>query len=366
MSSKNLVALLIGFGMVLWLLSGTMSADKPLGADLADENAAPYLVRAQHSVATSKITSLNLSGQTEASRIVTVRAEVPGRIERLMVSQGQAVERGDVLCQLAVNTRDSDFAEAKAAYKSAKLEYQGLLDLKGRGLQSDINVARAEATLASTEARMKQAELALANTQIKAPFAGVVEEQPVEQGDYLNIGQPCVTIMEVDPILVRAQVAERSINQVSLGEMVDVELITGERLKGKVTFIARSPDSTTRTYEIEATVSEPGPNIRAGLSARVSVPLTSQLAHLITPAALVLNDEGEMGVRLVDDNNRVEFKTVKVVSESNEGIWVDGLPLEVNLIIVGQEEVFSGQVVEVDYSPIGRPTTTIAGATPGS
>lgn len=353
MSNKNLVALLIGIGMVIWLLSGTLSADKPIGdqADAAPEGV--YKVRALRSAAQEQITSLDVSGQTEANRIVTVRAEVAGRVDQMLAEKGQSVEAGDVLCQLAVDSRDTEFTEAKASFKSAELEYRGLIDLQQRGLQSDINVAKSEAALARSHANMKRAELALGKTQIVAPFSGVVEQQPVEQGDYLNVGQACVTIMEIDPILVRGQIAERSVNQIELGKTVEVSLITGEKLSGEVTYIARSPDSTTRTFGIEVTVAKPGPGIRAGISARLRVPLDSQLAHLISPASLVLNDAGEMGVRTVDSSNRVYFQSVSVVSESPQGVWIQGLPDEVNLITVGQEEVFEGQEVDVDLTPVG-------------
>ncbi|MFT7092138.1 MAG: multidrug efflux system membrane fusion protein [Candidatus Azotimanducaceae bacterium] len=132
-----------------------------------------------------------------------------------------------------------------------------------------------------------------------------------------------------------------------------MQLITGESLVGEITFVARSPDSITRTFPIEVTVNDPGPSIRAGISARLQVPLGSQMAHLISPAALVLNDAGKMGVRIVEDSGIVRFKIVNVVSESMEGIWVNGLPERVTLITVGHEEVFDGQQVEVDLTPLG-------------
>jgi len=284
--------------------------------------------------------------------VVTVRAEVAGRIDQMPVVKGDVVKTGDVLCQLAIDSRQSDLDQSKAAFKSADLEYKGLLDLQKRGLQSEVNLARAEAALATSRANVNRSELALQKTRIVAPFNGVVEQQPVEQGDYLNVGQSCVTVIEIDPIIVKGQVAERNVNQVVLGRDVMVQLITGESLVGKITFVARSPDSTTRTFPIEVTVKDPGPAIRAGISARMQVPLGQQMAHLISPAALVLNDAGKMGVRTVDDSGVVRFNVVNVVNESIEGIWVNGLPNQVNLITVGQEEVFEGQRVEMDLSPL--------------
>jgi multidrug efflux system membrane fusion protein len=82
------------------------------------------------------------------------------------------------------------------------------------------------------------------------------------------------------------------------------------------------------------------------------VPIGLEVAHLISPASLLLDDEGVMGVRIVDSENIVRFKAVKVVSESANGVWVTGLPEQVNLITVGQEDVFEGQLVQVDFTPL--------------
>lgn len=354
MSNKNLVALLIGLAMAAWLLSGSLSGDHVI----ADENGEAaqmeglFKVRAVRSEATPRINALEVSGQTEANRVVTVRAEVAGRIEKMNVQKGDRVKAGDVLCQIAVDTRQSDFDEARAAFKSAEMEFKGLMDLRKQGLQSEVMVAKSEAALATSKANVKRTELALQKTRVVAPFNGIVEQQPVEQGDYLNVGQSCVTVMEIDPIVVRGQVAERSVNQIGLGREVIVKLITGETMQGKITYIARSPDSTTRTFPIEVTVVAPGDAIRAGISARMEVPLESQFAHLITPAAMVLNDAGQMGVRIVETGGIVAFLPVIVVGESTEGVWVKGLPSEIDLITVGQEDVFEGQRVEVDLTPL--------------
>ncbi len=72
--------------------------------------------------------------------------------------------------------------------------------------------------------------------------------------------------------------------------------------------------------------------------------------HLISPASLVLNDAGSVGVRIVDEKSRVRFKTVEIADENPAGIWVKGLPTAVNLITVGHEEVSEGQLVSIDYS----------------
>lgn len=340
--------------MAIWLLSGEFGSS---GFNAEETPArAPseeiVLVRGTKSVAQQRTLYLEVRGQTRANRIVQVRAEVSGRVEAIPAEKGTRVKARDVLCQIAVDTRETDLDEARADLKSAQLEYRGVLDLQRQGLQSEINVAKAKAALESSRARAKRAELALQKTRILAPFDGVVETQPVEVGDFLSVGQLCVTLMEVAPMLVAGQVSEKNIGQVALGDEVEITLITGKKLEGRVSFIGRAPEEATRTYPIEVTVDVPGDDIRAGLTAQMQVPVGVESAHLISPASLVLNDEGVMGVRIVDDKNVVRFNAVQVVSEGPKGVWVKGLPERIRLITVGQEEVFEGQTVKIDLTPL--------------
>ncbi len=354
-SNRNLVALVIALSMAVWLFSGTfasnqVTADEYAG-ELADSKEIP-LVRGMQSKAARRQIFLDVRGQTRANRSVQVRAEVSGIVEQVPGEKGKKVSAGDLLCQVAIDSRSSDLAEAVADLKSTQLEYDGILDLNKRGLQSEITLAKAKASLEQSRSRARRAELALSKTRIVAPFDGIVESQPVEVGHLLTTGAICVTLIEIDPILVVGQVAERNIGDIHLGDEVQVELITGEEYAASVSFIGRSPDTATRTYPIEVTIDNPGDSVRAGLTSTMRVPIGLEVAHLISPASLLLDDEGIMGVRIVDSENMVRFKAVKVVSESTSGIWVIGLPEQVNLITVGQEDVFEGQVVHVDFTPL--------------
>lgn len=359
MSTKNIVAIFIAIAMGVWLLSGEMGSNLANAAEddqvQSDGEQTPF-VRGIESVATTRNLYLEVRAQTEANRIVQVRSEVAGVVEALPGLKGTHVKQGDLLCKIAVDTRQSDLDEARASLKSMQLEYNGIVDLKKRGLQSKINVSQANAKLEANKSRTKRAELALTKTEIRAPFAGVVEMQQVEIGDFLATGQVCVTLIEIDPMLAVGQVAEKNINSLALGDRVEVELITGDTYEGEVSFIARAPDSTTRAYPVEVTVADPDQNIRAGMTAQMRVPTGSEFAHLISPASLVLNDEGVVGIRIVE-NDFVRFVPVNIVGEDPGGVWVGGAPERAQIITVGQEDVFEGQMVRISLSPI----TTLVG-----
>ena len=177
-------------------------------------------------------------------------------------------------------------------------------------------------------------------------------------GDYLSPGSVCVSLMEVDPMLVAGQIAEKSIGLVNLEDEVNIQLITGESYAGEVSYVGHAPDTTTRTYPVEVTIANPGALIRTGLTAAMQVPVGAEKVHLISPASLVLDDAGSVGVRLVDGDSRVRFMSVAIADENPAGIWVKGLPDSVDLITVGQEEVSEGQLVSIDYSLLNSLVTT--------
>ena len=79
------------------------------------------------------------------------------------------------------------------------------------------------------------------------------------------------------------------------------------------------------------------------------IELNEVLAHRVSPALFTLDDAGALGVRAIDQDNRVVFYAVDVIEDTPEGAWVTGLPSAVNLITVGQEFVLVGQLVDPVY-----------------
>lgn len=357
MNQKYVVSLIIGTLVVVWLLSGQGNdnkSDQKADANDKVEKIIP-IVRGVESAASFRQAKLNVRGRTEEGRKVQVRAEVSGRIVSLPAPKGAFVNADDELCLIAVDTKDQTLIEAQAIQHQAKLEYEGTKNLGKRGLLAETNVAKAKAVLESANATLSRAKLQLAHTTIRSPFKGIIEEQPVELGDFMRIGDVCAVVLDTDPILLVGQIAEKDIGRVQLGAEVSGTLITGERLSGVVDYISQSADDVTRSYRVEVKVQNTNLNIRAGITAQMFVPLGSHQAHHISPGLLVLNDSGLLGIKTVNANTEVEFHTVEIIEEGPNGIWVTGLPNTATIIVVGQETVFAGDVVKLDVTPLNSP-----------
>jgi multidrug efflux system membrane fusion protein len=308
---------------------------------------APPLVQIAETPEAAHPYSVILRGRTQANRTVVVRAETAGVIAATPVMQGTAVGNGTVLCRLAVDARQASLDMAKAALKSRELQMQASANLAKQGYRSQTQVLQDQANLDAASAAVRQAEVALRQVNIRAPFAGVFDHRDAEIGTYLSPGQACGTMIELNPLLIVGDIPETETANVHMGAMATARLVSGETISGRVRFVARDADPSTRTYRVEITAANPGAKVRSGLSAEVQVSSGVGPAHLVPVSSLVLDSQGRQGVRYVLADNSVAFAPVKVLEETPQGMWVSGLHGPVKIITVGQSYVSEGQRVRV-------------------
>ena len=319
----------------------------------ASENPGGFTVRAQQVTPEKYVRQIRVRGRTQAFRHVEVRAEEAGRIVKEPVRRGARVSQGDVLCEVAIDNREVNLNESLSRQEQAEFEYLAALDLQRQGLQSDVIVAQLKAALESAKAAVARAELAIEKTQIIAPFDGIVESRSVELGDLLNIGTICASVLDDTPMLLIGLVPEQEVRGLTVGASVTGQLLTGELVKGTVSYIARAADAVSRSYRIEIKVDEEYTDLRAGITVELLVDSENISAYRIPPSSLTLDDRGQVGVKVLNPKNEVEFYNVEIVGdETNQlepGIWITGLSGKITLITVGQEIVFPGQTVEANF-----------------
>ncbi|MDO9520194.1 MAG: efflux RND transporter periplasmic adaptor subunit [Pseudohongiella sp.] len=322
------------------------------GNAAVDAGAGGFTVRTSRIQESTYTETVNVRGVTRAFRHVEILSEAAGRVVATPVARGARVNRGDVLCEIAVDNREVELQEARSREIQSRLEYEGSLGLRERNLVSEISVAQLKSTLDAATAAVGRAELALNRTKVRAPFSGILETRAVEVGDYLNMGAQCGSLLDDQPMLLIGQVPEQNVSKLILGNPVEGVLVTGERVSGRLTYIARAADPVSRSYRIEVELNAGQNPIRQGISTEIMVAASDIAAHMIPPSAITLDDRGVVGVKALDNNNVVAFYPVTIVGESTQlgtpGFWVTGLPQEVILITLGQELVFPGQTVRTN------------------
>ncbi len=298
-----------------------------------------------------------LRGRTEAARKVTVKAETAGAVAATPTEAGALVSQGEVLCKLNVDARRARLAEARAARKRARLDFDAAAKLAEEGFRSETSLAAFRAALDLSIAAVEQAELDLQRVNITAPFDGVFDDRIAEVGDYLRVGEPCGVVIQRSPFLIVGAVSERDVAKLTVGDRGVARLATGETIEGKVRYVATAADPATRTFDVELEVPNEDGRLRDGVTAEFEVYATAGDAHLLPRSALTLNDEGEIGVRTVGSAGLVDFAPVRLLGESREGVWVAGIDGAPQVILRGQDFVRAGQKVKVAPPQLGAEET---------
>ena len=363
MRATYITATLIALAILTWLFSGQIGkestidtsslADRNRQAEAQQQDKTPTRIRARIINASPQTQYVVLRGKTENKRTVSVRAETAGRIVERPVERGDQVEAGDVLCQISLEDRYAKLTESRESLNQTQIEYQGSLKLQERGFQSETAIAQAKARLATAKAQVERAEIDIQRTYVRAPFAGVVEELHQEVGDYVTPGAACVTVVDLNPMLLVGRVAEKDVQLLELDQLVTGVLSDGTRVNGPVSFIGQQSDPATRTYAVEIQVPNSDYALRSGLTTEIRIPVAEVMAQKVSSALFALSDQGSIGVRTVHESGRVRFHPVQIVRDEPDGVWVSGLPEVATLITVGQELVVAGEQVEVDFEATG-------------
>ena len=343
------IAVVVGAWLLTGLIDGEGEPQTAKEADISAQSAVPA-VQVREVVAEPRARQLSLFGRTEADRRVEVRAETKGRIVDKVVEKGQRVKAGDVIVRLSMDDREALLKRAEASVEYRRVAYRASQKLAKSGFVADIKKAEDQASLEEARAQLAAIKIDIERTEIRAPFDGIVDALPVEVGDYVQTGgnmnsSIAAEVVDLDPIIVVCEVTERDGGHIRVGDQADVRLVTGERMRGTVRYVARTANPTTRTFRVEIEVANPDATIGEGITAEVRLQLGEILAHRVTPAILTLDDDGVVGVKVVEDGDRVAFRRVSIVGDTPEGVWLSGLPERVTLITVGQEFVSDGQRV---------------------
>ena len=341
--------------------------------------------------------SITLQGQTIYNKKIDVKSEITGNITSINFNRGDKVKKNDKLLNISIKNRkeilasiskdidrlnkeliineknrDNLLSKNSELIKLYNIEYMSAKQLIDKGLSSksklslasfnltnaksdqiDINlkyesqVSNLESQIASYKSQLKQINLDIESTSINAPFDGIITKKNIEISDYVNPGSILLTIVNLNPIKVQGYLSEFDVNKVNLNTKAFIENSNGIKKIGEITFISPSAETSTRTFEIEIEADNSDLSFKSGITASINIEGSELLAHKIPPSILTLQDDGTIGVKGLDTNNKVIFYPIQTVKDTVDGMWVSGLPEEANLIISGQEYVTIDQLIEV-------------------
>ncbi len=341
-----LVSLILILLLVAWLAIGQLKAqDDNLNSSSSSTNTTPLAkVMFDTFIAEPTSKTIELYGRTAPNRQARLGAEVAGKIVSLNIEKGQTVKQGQVIASIDKRDLGIQLKRAQAMLLVKEKEFNAAKSLKSRGLQGEVAFATAQAALVDARANLSNVQTALRNTEVKAPFDGIVDHHFVELGDFVGIGDPIATVIDLDTLVIEADVSERHIQYLKEGLQADVRTIKQQHYQGRVRYIGRVSSASTNTFPIEIEIDNQDARIPAGMSAEVQLPLSEVLAVKITAAMLALDEEGNLGVKTLR-NEHVEFVPIQLVKAEDDGVWLSGLGERADIIVLGQGFVRDGDQV---------------------
>ncbi|MBC8646152.1 MAG: efflux RND transporter periplasmic adaptor subunit [Thermoanaerobaculia bacterium] len=234
-------------------------------------------------------TTVGAIGSVEAVQGVTVSADLPGLVERISFESGKTVREGDVLVRLDSRQEQAQLAAGEAQRNLARLNLDRMGGLLREGITSQADYDRLNAEHAQAEARIGEIRATIARKTIRAPFSGVLGLRHVNLGQYLNGGDPIVSLQAIRPVYVNFSVPQQQVAPLRPGVAVRVteEGASGVVSSGQITAIDSIVDESTRNVQVQATFANADAKLRPGMFVKAVVSVGTASAVVALPTSSI-------------------------------------------------------------------------------
>ena len=349
-----IIAIAVTLILVIWMASGMLNAE-PKSLKTKSDVKEKELPSVEVSIfeAQSVQRSIELYGRTEPDRVLNLNAEVDGRVANILIKEGQLVEQGEIIIELALEDKLQQLNYAKTLVKQREIEFKGAKSLQAKGLQGESLFAQAQAALEEAKALVQLRQSQLDKTKIKAPFSGFINNQNVELGSIVNKGQILFQLVDLSPLVVTAHITENYVNLIDKDAEVNVLLGNGDKVKGQLRYLSSVSTPGTNTFLVEVEINNPDQKMKAGISTEIDVLFAKEQAIKVSPALLSLDKDGNLGVKTVEDDI-VVFTLIDMVKTEQDGVWLAGFSGETQVITRGQGFVRPGDKVDATIAKEGN------------
>ncbi|HET7618623.1 MAG TPA: efflux RND transporter periplasmic adaptor subunit [Vicinamibacterales bacterium] len=265
-------------------------------------------------------------GNLIGAATVQISPKVNGRLESVPVKLGDSVRKGQPVARIESSEIQEQVRQAEASFKvSSATIRQREADLKlaetnlnrskslferqllpkqtfddtnaqYQAALAQLDLARAQHEQAKS--RLDELKITLANTVLTSPVDGFVGKRFLDPGAFVNSSTPIVSVVDIKPVRLVANLVEKDFRRVKVGTpaSVEVDAFPGEQFSGQVSRVAPVFDPATRTAEMEIEVPNPALRLKPGMYARVTLTVGTRPQALAVPANAIVRVDGRPGV----------------------------------------------------------------------
>lgn len=252
--------------------------------------------------------------------------------DREIVEQVNQAEASHQVAQATIRQREADLSLASTSLERSRnlfgrqlLPKQTLEDAEARYQAANAQLDLARAQLAQSEARLQELKINLAYTSVTSPVTGFVAKRHVDPGAWVSQSAPIVSVVAIGTLRLVANVVERDLRFVTIGDpaAVEVDAYPGEKFPGRIGHVAPVLDPATRTAEMEVEVPNRDNRLKPGMYARVDLTVDERKNALVLPRTALVDYEGRRGVWRLNEANKARFVPVEVGLEASEQVEIE-------------------------------------------
>jgi RND family efflux transporter MFP subunit len=299
---------------------------------------------------------VELQGDVQTKQNVLVYPETPGTLEKVFVTEGQKVSKGQVLAKIDDGGLQEQVAQLEATTALAQTTFERQKRLWDQKIGSEIQYLQAKTSYESQKNTLKQLKIQLGKSTIKAPFSGIVDDVIKDEGTVVapGPGAELFRIVNLSNMYIEAAVPETYITNVTKGKDVEVYFpVLGEKIDAKVRQSGNFINPANRTYQIEIAIPNSKNNIKPNLTAKLKInDYTNKEAILIPQSIISENASGEQYVYIIKNekgNEGVATQTVVKTGKTQGDVIeiLEGISTGDKLIEAGARSVKDGQEVKI-------------------
>ena len=290
------------------------------------------------------------SGTIEESSGTSLSFAVTGTIKKIYVSAGQMVAAGQLIAELDPTTLQNAYIIAKTSLEQAQDTYNRMKELHDAGSLPEMQWISIENQLKSAMASEAMSKKSLNDTKLYAPFSGYIASRDGEIGQNAIPGSPIVKLVNIGSVKVKISVPENEVQRIAKGSSMKiiVPALNNREFSGRVTERGVSADPRSRTYEVKATIQNPGSQLLPGMICQAFTNYMQGATGVFVPANLVQLDGNNKTFVWVVNGGKALKREITINNETAQGVQVSGgLSAGDHIIVAGQQKVSNGMKVEV-------------------
>jgi len=315
----------------------------------AQQGAAPPGVN----VAPAEVRSFPLSaealGNARANESVDIRPLITATVTKILFEEGQEVEKGDVLIELDNLEQVADLAAAQAALVESEASFRRSSELFKNNVVAKSQLLQDEAKKIADEAMVSVAQKRLADTVVRAPFAGRIGLRRVSIGSLVDRDTVITTLDDTHIIKVDFDLPEIYLSRIEPGLKVLAHsaAFPDHEFSGSVSTVDTRVDPVSRTVRVRSVMPNNEGHLRPGMFLTVNL-LNDTIEALVIPERALIPERSVQYVYVVGDNQLVEKRTVKIGRRRPGDVEIlDGLLAGELVIVDGTQKAREGQAVSI-------------------